>query len=398
MENKRGEPGLWTRGYILVFFMGIMMFSSNQICNSTTSLYVAALGGSASYSGTMFALFTASALITRLFIGNIIDRKGCRVIALTGSAFMIIFTALFNLVPRLPAIGIFRFFQGIGYASAGTAFSTAVSLIVPKQHTGRGISIYGLTQSIATSIGPFLGLTLISGNNFHYVYWSGSFMMVFAMIAIILCDFPVPRLVEAKPKAKVRRPFCEKISEFANEHLERKAFKPAIVQLINSIAVSSVVFYIPLFAVGRSYAMASIFFVVASVTMLFTRILLSRIMNKLSYTYILSASMLIGIIGFFFIALTQSRFLFLIAGACYGVTHGTSQPTLNTVSVAAVPPERRGAATATFFISVDAGMGIGSLLWGALIDRTTFTTIYLTAAGMLFLCIALLLLFSKKTQ
>jgi hypothetical protein len=50
--------GLWTKEYILVCFMGLMIFSSNQVSNSTTSLYVEALGGSASYSGVYFALFT----------------------------------------------------------------------------------------------------------------------------------------------------------------------------------------------------------------------------------------------------------------------------------------------------------------------------------------------------
>jgi MFS family permease len=103
-----------------------------------------------------------------------VDRKGCRLIALIGSGFMIIFTALFNLVPHLLAIGVWRFFQGIGYASAGTAFSTAVSLVVPREHLGRGISIYGLTQSIATSIGPYFALTLIIGDNFRYVYCSAA--------------------------------------------------------------------------------------------------------------------------------------------------------------------------------------------------------------------------------
>jgi hypothetical protein len=82
--------------------------------------------------------------------------------------------------------------------------------------------------------------------------------MAMAIVAIIMCDFP--EVQSTVTQAREKLPFRDRCRTFAVEHLERKAFRPAIVQMFNSITVSAVVFYIALFAADRSYATASVFF------------------------------------------------------------------------------------------------------------------------------------------
>jgi MFS family permease len=126
--------------------------------------------------------------------------------------------------------------------------------------------------------------------------------------------------------------------------------------------------------------------------MLVIRIVLAKIISVVPYIHILIGCMLSGMIGMLLIAFSRTAFLFLLAAVFYGIMHGTSQPTLNTVSVMNVPQERRGAATATFYISVDAGMGIGSLLWGGLIDHIPQMYTYMIAAALLVVCIILIVI------
>jgi MFS family permease len=56
--------------------------------------------------------------------------------------------------------------------------------------------------------------------------------------------------------------------------------------------------------------------------------------------------------------------LFVVAGALIGIGYGSVQPCMQALVIREMPEERRGAATATFYIAVDAGIGLGSFLLG----------------------------------
>lgn len=64
----------------------------------------------------------------------------------------------------------------------------------------------------------------------------------------------------------------------------------------------------------------------------------------------------------------QSATPFYIAGALIGLSAGMVQPTLNAIVMKRAPAERRGAASATYLISTDIGVGVGSVFWGMFID------------------------------
>lgn len=49
------------------------------------------------------------------------------------------------------------------------------------------------------------------------------------------------------------------------------------------------------------------------------------------------------------------------------------------MAVRNVPPSRRGAANATFFLGFDLGIGVGAMLWGAVAELVGYQVIYLWA-------------------
>ena len=60
--------------------------------------------------------------------------------------------------------------------------------------------------------------------------------------------------------------------------------------------------------------------------------------------------------------------------------------TLGSEAVRLAPPERRGAANATFYFAFDAAIGLGSAFWGILIDWVGYSrcfTSIIAAAGIL---------------
>jgi MFS family permease len=412
IDNKKAS--IWEKDFVLLCFFSLFSFTVTQIANSTTSLFVNSLGGSATYSGVMMFCYTAAALSFRILCGKWIDRRGSRVFVLSGAVSMAVSVACYNLFPILPALGAWRFLQGLSFSMISTACGVAVANTLHPSLLGKGISVYSLAHSFATTIGPYLGLSLIMGDRFHMVYWTASAISVSSVFLAGSCSFKVNAQVEDLQNA----------SRFASEdsiaakaaladtpagrgagarallgtYLERSAVRPALIQLIVCVSVSSVVFFLPLFASDRPYADAGLFFVVASLAMIASRLFIVRIIDSIPISVILIPCMIGGVACMLSVALVKSTVIFLMSACLYGFLNGICQPTLNTEVMSEAPLHRRGVAMATFFLFVDTGMGAGALLWGRLIDLFGFTAVYCASGALLLVNIPLLLMLRRPAD
>ena len=59
---------------------------------------------------------------------------------------------------------------------------------------------------------------------------------------------------------------------------------------------------------------------------------------------------------------------------------GMLMPVFNTLAVQRAPAHRRGAASATFYLFIDIGIGLGSAIWGLVIDYLGFDAMFTGAA------------------
>jgi MFS family permease len=398
---ENGKASLWEKDFILLCFFSLLSFTVTQIANSTTSLFVDSLGGSATYSGVMMFSYTAAALIFRIMCGKWIDRRGCRVFILSGAVSMAVSVACYNLFPILPALGAWRFMQGVSFSMISTAAGVAVANTLHPSLLGKGISVFSLAHSFATTIGPYLGLSLIMGDRFFAVYWTAAAISVISVVLVLFCSFKLnARTVELQQASQAASPGPEPPrgrgpAALFNAYFEKSAVRPAVIQLIACVSVSSVVFFLPLFASDKTYADAGLFFVVASFAMIASRLFAVRIIDSVSIATILIPCMIGGIACMLGVALVRSTVVFLLSACLYGFLHGLCQPTLNTAVMSAAPLHRRGVAMATFFLFIDTGMGAGALLWGRLIDLFGFTAVYCASGAMLLINIPLLLMMKK---
>lgn len=69
--------------------------------------------------------------------------------------------------------------------------------------------------------------------------------------------------------------------------------------------------------------------------------------------------------------------LFLVAAVLYGIGFGTVQPTLQALSVVLVPPDRRGAASATFYSAFDLGITAGAVVGGLIAGAAGYGVMFL---------------------
>jgi MFS family permease len=386
---------LWSKDFIIICFISFCASASIQMINNTTPLYVDSMGGTASFSGILSGVFTAAAIISRIICGNLADIKGRRFVTLGGCIVFALSTMVYNVFPYLQSLLFARFIQGLGFAAVGTATGAAAADVLPESRMGEGIGYYGLGQALATAIGPYLALTLIFGDNFRILYWTTTAIIISICVLSVTCRYEKHQdekssQVHNKPTSKVKNSLLLQL-------LEKNAFQPALIQLINTIGLSSIVVFVALFAVKKGFAYPGLFFTIAAIIMIIARLFISRFVDRYNPLIVLIPGMLCGIACLLFLAFCSNQFLFFTAGALYGVIHGTCFPVLAAIAIKRAPVNRRGAATATFNICVDVGIGLGGILWGFVLDFTGFCFTFCAAATCIVISIFISYIFFSKS-
>ena len=385
----------WQTDFILVTAISFLTYTTNQILNNSTALYVVSLGGDTSFGGLLMSIFTVAALLSRLVCGKLIDSWGAKAITLFSAVLFAGSNLSYLLLNNLRLLFLWRVLQGISYAALGTASGAAVAKILPRSAMSRGIFLFGLGQSIALCVGPFIALSLMSGSDFSRVYLCASAIIFLAVPLGLLCSY-LPRsedssLENAEPHFG-RKGRGLTLSDF----FEVRTIKPALVQVLASMAVSLIVFFMSYFASDKVYANAKGFFLLASITMILLRVFLSKLLAQLKNTQVLSFGCLCGITCFLLLIMSRSVWLYRLSAVFYGVLHGTIGPVLQTLCVQRVPVEHRGVATGSYYLAVDVGTGIGTALWGVLIDHFGFSAAAFCAIICLSLGLILTIVFFRQ--
>lgn len=129
--GKDDHPKLWSLIFVLIIALTFCCFVMGQGLNSGTSVFLAGQGYGASLAGVLALVFSIAAALARLFVGPVIDNGKCSLVIIAGIAILIAGTAL-SAVVRHPLFTISRLLQGVGFAAATTAASTAAASVLPK--------------------------------------------------------------------------------------------------------------------------------------------------------------------------------------------------------------------------------------------------------------------------
>lgn len=139
------------------------------------------LGASSSSAGLAAGIFMLAALTARIFSGKFIEYVGRKRMFLTGLIIYLFATALYFGAENLILLFIIRIIHGVGFGIATTSAMTIAAGIIPSSRRGEGMSYFNLSITLASAIGPSLGIYLydyssFSGDRFWNIclLWSGN--------------------------------------------------------------------------------------------------------------------------------------------------------------------------------------------------------------------------------
>lgn len=361
-DNLNEKP-LWTKNFVLLIAVNLLMFVSFQLYPPALPPYLKSLGVAESLLGWYTALTTIAAFIIRPFVGIMLDRCGRKYIFLCGLAVVLAVVVLMLFFPYAVPLLFLRFFHGIGWGTITTSAATVATDNIPKKRMGEGIGYFSLSISLSLALGPAIALSLPMDRLLE----CSVYIMIAAAVGAMALQY--------KPADHAK----EKRFRFA---LEKTSLMPTAVICITNICFGALVTFLVIYSQFRGISNISSFYVLYAVMLMFTRPFIGKLVDQNLYLF----TMLLGIcclgIALLVLGFAQSLLWFNLGALLYGLGQGAVQTTAQTLSVVNAAKERIGIANATFAMGFDVGLSVGAVLSGVLVSWFGYSCMYLLMISM----------------
>ncbi|MCM3160828.1 MFS transporter [Metabacillus litoralis] len=367
MEQTR--PTLWTKNFIILssinFFLTLMFF----LLNATIVLYaIDEFNATASQGGLVAGIFIIGTLFGRLITGVILEAAGPKRILAIGLVFFTLTTFLYFVDYGLTFLILTRLIHGFTLGIASTVIGTVVVYALPTSRKGEGIGYYSLAATLATGIGPFIGLYMTQHTSFDMIFIFCLLLGIVSLGTTFFYNAPILNKTEKK-----REKFEFKLSSF----IEPRAIPISFIILLLAFCFSSVLSFLSIYAIEVDLVEASSFFFVAyGATVFVSRLFTGRLMDKKGSNVIMYPAFIIFGVGMFLLSSANNSVTFLLAAALIGLGFGNIQSVSQVIAVNSVASHRVGLATATFLVFFEAGAGFGPYLLGLVIPTTGYSVLY----------------------
>ncbi len=373
---------LWTKEYVIIALMNFFIALSFYLLMIIVVEYaMKRFASPPSEAGFVASIFVIGALIARVFAGRWITRFGYERMLRVGVVAFLAMMLLYFGANNVMSLLVVRFFHGMAFGITSTATATIISDIIPRERSGEGIAYYSLSQTLATAIGPFIGMFLSQHGSYNNIFATCSLVS-----AVCLLLLPVVKLrkTESAPDQKdVGRRFA------LNNFIEPKVIPISSLNMLFFLCYSSIVSFLAVYAKEIQLVNAAgFFFIVYAVAVTISRPVVGRLFDLKGENTIMYPAILVFAAGMLLFSQSHHDVTLLLSAALVGLGFGAIQSSTQTIAVKIPSRERMGLANSTYFLCADVGMGIGPLVVGFIIPFTGYRGMYFVVAIIALACLS----------
>lgn len=357
---------LWTSSFVKICLVNFFIFVNFHALLPTFPFFVTHLGGDAVAIGVATALFSIASIVSRPFIGWLIDTRGRCTILVLGLVGMALIPMGYFASAGIAMAVVLRTVHGAFHAASSNASSTWVADIIPPARMGEGLGMYGLSMAISTAVAPALGLMIMNELGFRPLF----VMATAAAIVALLLGVSIRNRNYSLSSEPL------KLSEL----FEPMSVPASITQFFFMMAYGVIEVYVAIYATTYGLPGGGIYFICIAVATVATRILLGRAIDRYGEARLVYSGNAAIIAGILLLVLAHNVPCYVLSALLLGYSFGAIQPSLQTMAMHAVPPERRGAASSTFFVAFDFGIALGGFLAGVLVKYLGYDMMFIIIA------------------
>lgn len=397
---------LWTRPFIVLTVSYFMMFLCLQMLLSPFPSYVKDRFDPGNFTLSLVtSLFAFTAILSRFATAAVMARLNRTALLYAGIAIMGLATVCYPFADSVAAVLALRVLFGIGFGMGSTIMPTIVSRILPSRRMGEGIGYFGLSTSMAMSVGPIIGLSLLDGYGFTTLSIWGAAASVL-VLPLLLATRAIP--VQRGPGGSDKLPSGSNAEIHAvhsrEQHQKAAAFRisklilPVTLNTMMSACYGGLLGFLVLY--GREIGIANIglFFLFNAITVLIVRPISGKLYDKRGHAVVLIPAALLLVASLTVLSYTQHFGMLVCSALLFGLGYGAIQPTIQAWMLGGAPREKHGVINSFFYNSIDLGVALGSMLLGVIASATGYAVMYRYSAGLmgLFLLLYILVRYSNR--
>jgi MFS family permease len=376
------RPRLLTQTFLLVALATLAYFIADGILLPAVPLYVKGpLGGGSVAVGIVVGAFSISALLLRPWAGRLSDRRGRRLLMLSGAAIFAFSVLGYVLAKSIAVMIVMRAITGAGEALFFVGAASAISDLAPDERRGEALSFFSLALYAGIGLGPIIGEAAIDGADFSLVWLTAA---AIGLIAVLL-GFPVPdtRPAWSAPVALTRL-------------VHRAAILPGTVLLTVLVGMSGFFAFVPLYAREIGLRGSRLVFLTLSVVVILIRSFGAKIPDRLGSARSSVAALACSAAGLLVVGLWGHAAGLFVGTIVFGIGVALATPALMSLAIGSAPPTERGWVIGTFTAFIDLGFGLGPVILGGVAASVGYRGTFLTGAAVA--AAGLLLLLTRSSS
>ncbi len=331
----------------------------------TLPKYALERGLSLTEAGVLTGVFSVVAIVARPVAGMLSDRTDRKKLLL-GAAWLSALTTLgYSLAKGSAALFAFRIMHGACFAVTSTVQLALTSDILPEDRVGEGIGYMGLSQILAMSFAPNLGLYLADQLGFIGMLRISALLVgLGAAVGALIPYVFVP--------SASRRMQPLHLEDFFAPGLFLLAMMGGLFSLMNGVASS----YLSMLCEERNVTGYALFFTVSSIAVLPVRPIAGRIIDRHGLTKVMLPSLLCAAAALWLISASWGMIPLMIAAVLKGAAQSSGQASAQAECAKRTEKNRRGVAMSTCYLGNDLGNSLGASIGGAVSSRYGFGTMF----------------------
>lgn len=367
---------LFTRNFLLVWAAAFFAFNSFHMLLPVLPLYVIKIGGTESQIGLLMGVLTVTSVTVRPWIGRESDRRGKQLILVWGTLALVVSAFSYAMAVTVVFLMLLRLFHGAAWAAVTTPSSALVADLAPPERRAEAMGWFGTGSSLAMAVAPLLAVFLSQTYGFSPTFLVGAGLAAVSLAAAALVREP-DRRAPAGPPSLPASPSAS----LWQAMIYRPALGPAIAAFVINLTYGSIVSFLPLLAYKNDIN-PGVFFSVYAVFLVVSRPIGGKLSDVAGRNAAIFPGTLAIAASLALLAFAGDWPHFLVSAALYGIGFSFVNPSLMAITADRAAPEARGAAMGTFSAAFDLGIGVGAIMFGLILEKTSFQVLYLTSAGI----------------
>jgi len=364
----------------------LFIFMSFQMLIPTLPPYIKSIGASGTEIGLVTALFSIGAVLSRPFIGFMLEYRTRKPLVLIGALMLLLITFLYPLSQVVIIFLAFRLLHGLAWGWSTTVNGTAAVDVVPNSRLWEGMGYFGLSITIGMIIAPSLGIFLYQVTSFENLVYISGVLGLIALLLLASVHYQTPDQVLKTKKEDLKFTYLGSL-------VEKSGWFPAVLTLLISLGYGSIVTFIVIFGEERGIEQIFLFYLFNAIFASLSRPVAGKWFDQKGPIGLVILTISITFAGMWVLSFAHSDMMIAVAGVLFGIGFGSLIPTLQSWTLSMTPPNRRGVANGMFFSSIDLGIGISGLVFGILAQYVELGALFQISSG--FIVIALILTIVK---